>query len=314
VKGVYMNAKRFSALFLAVTFAFVSTPSAQAVAMTAPGFDTWLAISPCNWDCLEAEILDPETGDSLDTMLATVPATFLAQATAAEIDPETSTVYFISATEIYSYDLTSDSDVQLLTSTDDFPADSVSLRGLAFDEATDILYVLWYDDNATQYFLTGVDVSTGDVDQTGLELDDYLLGDDGSDAAIAGDTLYVLVSDELVSLDLADGSLISTEAFPDVNFFDTAVDSDSNGNLRVVLKDTQENQNHFSTYNIANDEWSDPVTTARQDDAFAWWESPSDDAVEQLADTGVDSGGIALASASLLVVGGAIALRRRARR
>ena len=309
-----MNTRITSALALAASMALFASVPAHATAMAIPTTDSWLAISPCDSDCLEAEILDPLTGASVDTMQATVMASFSFVADAAEVDSEASIAYFLAAGEIYAYDLTSDDVVEMVASGADFPSDSPSLRGLAIDDQTGMLQVLWYDDNASHYFLTAVDTVTGDVDQTGLQLDDYLLGDDGSDVAISGDRIYVLVSDEIVILDSVDGALIGTEGLPEANLSDNAIDTDVSGNLRLVLRDNQDFLNHFYTYDLASDAWSAPVTTVREEEAFAWWERPGDDVPANLAETGFDSTGLIAGSAAFVAVGGALVLRRRAQK
>lgn len=317
-----MNTRITSALALAASMALFASAPAHAAAMAIPTTDAWLAISPCNSDCLEAQILDPLTGASIDEMQTTVVADFGWGAQAAEVDAESSTAYFLAAGEIYAYDLTSDDAVELVASGADLPSDSPSLRGLAIDDQTGLLHVLWYDDIASHYFLTAVDTATGDVDQTGLQLDDYLIGDDGSDVAIAGDTIYVLVSDEIVILDFADGSLIDTETYPEANLvaslFDNAIDTDASGNLRLVLRDDLDYLNHFYTLDLAEAGWSAPVTTVREDDAFAWWGVAGDESdvtdEAELAETGFEFNGLIGASAALVAAGGAIARRRRARR
>lgn len=292
--------------------ALVFAPSSAALAVETPAQSVWVEITPCEGACLETTTYDPETGLQISSFVDETETNYQMISDLAEVDPINNIAYFAAAGELYRYDLSTTGDSRLVAELSDLPSSNPDFRGLAIDDASGKLFVLWYDGDASHYYLNEFDTETETFIVEGLELDDYLITNDAYDIAIAGDYLYTLTSgDAIVVLDLASGESVAEIAYPFNSYIANAIDTDADGNLRVAL--LNEDDDYDSHVFVYDGSWSDEVDLSDNLAGLAWWEIADVNGEEALADTGIDAS-IPLAAGAALVAAGVVTLRRRARR
>lgn len=302
-----------SSIFAAVASALLI--SSPAFALDVPSQDAYLDITPCETNCLYAGVIDAASGATLDSFeIDTSPLGFDNSAISAELDPATSTAYFLTyGGYIYSADIAIDGDdVELLSTVIGLPTLDGLGVGLALDDATGALYLLYADPDAFSFYVVSIDRETGKFG-TPLAMPAALWSDGAYDFTIAGGILYVLTDLGHVSkFNLNDGTEAGSFDYPEIDWLDPfAIDISEGGVLRVVSHNSVDGDDFFISYDLGTSTWSEPIDSGSGFDGIAWYGVGTD---PELAETGFESNGLIAGSAALVAAGGAIALRRRARR
>lgn len=313
--------KKFAALALAAAFA---TSTAPAMALEVPTSDSYLSIAPCFFDCLDGGVIDATDGTLSESFEITgIPdSPFTATSRAAEYNAVTGFAFFVIETgELFTFDVLNETGLDLIASNASLPTVDGDIIGLALDDSTDTLYALYNDPDAQHFYVVTVDQVTGSIG-TPLEMPFSLTMAGAQEFAASGGNFYFLTGVEQVKIfSVSDGSFVGSIAYPmgaNPFFAGYAIDVSEGGVLRVATRNTDTSIDEFFSYDIAAGTWSD-ATPAVADyyttyDGVAWFGSGSEPAPEALAETGFEPFGIALASLALIGTGGAVALRRRARR
>ena len=226
-------------------------------------------------------------------------------------DPVTQELYLLGNSGVYRNDFVANRcELDQILATADFPASTVSLRGVSLNDDSTALYVLWFDGDSSAYVVSTVDLSTNMiVESLNLQSDDIIYTDAQLLTYFDG-TFYIASSDNrLWEFDMISGNQVAVHAGPIGGETPLGLDRSSDGLLHEVVSLEGQQDVSFTTFNPSSESWSVLVPTTYPRMGYTYIEADP-----ELANTGVDSGGIALAAASLLAVGGAIALRRRARR
>lgn len=301
--------KKFASLALG---ALLATTAVPAIALDVPTQAAYLDITPCDGDCLSGQIIDATDGSVLDSFeIQPTSETFGFLANAAELDPETSESYFLADGQIFEFNISTEDDLTLLSAVGGLPTIDAFGEGLAIDDATGILYMLYNDPDAFHYYVVTIDRENGQLG-TPLEMPTALWEAGAYEFAILDGTIYVLTDVGQISMfHLADGSPAGHITYPEIGWFDAyAIDVSEGGVLQVASRNSDTGNDEFFSYNLSNSTWGTPVATEDSYDGLAWYGIGTPAA---LAETGFDPSGLAL-TAVALAGAGAVALRRRARR
>ena len=293
--------------------------AAPAVAMDAPTVDAFIHVTPMDTTIVGAEAIDASNGSILDSFsFSSIPVSFGSPSEYAEFSPSTNKGYFTNySDELFAINVGTEDGIDWITDINDvnafLPTSDGVFSGLAIDDATNTLYLLVNDPDAGHFFLVTIDPTTGPTG-TPLEMPTALTDAGAIDIAIDGGKLYVLTGVDQISIfNLSDGSPAGSIAYPEFPFFSPlTIDASEGGILRIVSNNADSGDDEFFSFDINSSEWSNPTVTNDAYFGMAWYgvgNTPT-----ALAETGTDASGALASSVALLAVGGAIALRRRARR
>lgn len=304
---------------IAAAAALSLAAAAPAVALDVPSSPSYLSITPCEGDCLYGAFIDASDATETDTFQNTVSPNypFDSVSVAAEYNAETGIAFFVTNDgRLFKYDTENETGLALIADNSSLPTIDGQIVGLSIDDATDTLYALYNDPDAGSYFVVSVDQSNGDIG-TPLEMPFVLTMVSGGDFTIVGDKMYVLTGvAQIKSFNLIDGTYDSFIAYPDAVhpfFYGYAIDGSNDGVLRIASRNSDTGYDEFYSYDLASATWSDPVIGDASYDGIAW-SADASEAPAALASTGFDASGLIAGAAALTAAGGAVALRRRARR
>jgi hypothetical protein len=292
--------------------ALIATTAAPALALDVPAHAAYLDITPCFTNCLDGLTIDATDGSALDSFhIDPTSVSFDDVSNGAELDPETSEAYFLAAGQIYSFNIATEDGLGWLSAVGGLPTIDAQGVGLAIDDATGTLYMLYSDADAFHYYLVTIDRETGQLG-TPLEMPTALWDAGAYDVAILDGTIYVLTDVGQISMfNLSDGSPAGHIMYPELDWFDAySIDVSEGGVLQVASRHSNTGNDEFFSYDLSTNLWGTPVATEDNFDGLAWY-GIGTPAV--LAETGFDPSGLALAAIALAGAG-AVALRRRARR
>lgn len=300
---------------IAAATAVLLTAASPALALDAPTEPSFVYISPCFFDCLGGGVYDAATGSSPYSFeVNTGP--FVAPSLAAEYDPVTDTAYFVTVDatpNIFAFNMGSEDGLDVLNDLTGLPTEHAEIHGLALDDSTGILHVLYFDIDANNFKVISIDRTSGDFG-TPVAISDSLTAAGAIDFAITGGVMYVLTeSGQIGEFSLSDGSPVGHITYPDSPEFVDAIDISQGGILRIVTDYNDVNQ--FWSYDLNAGSWSDAVVLDALHTGWAWYGAGSAPApTPSLASTGFDATGLLAGAAALTAAGGAVALRRRVRR
>lgn len=301
--------KKFATIALG---ALLATTGVPALALDTPSGTAYLDITPCFVSCLYGRTIDATNGSELDSFqIDPTSESFSDSAYSAELDPESSEAYFLSAGQIFEFNISTEDDLSLLSAVGGLPTIDASGVGLAIDDATGTLYMLYNDPDAFHYYVVTIDRENGQLG-TPLEMPTALNDAGAYDVAILDGVIYVLTDVGQISMfNLADGSPAGHITYPELDWFDAyAIDVSEGGVLQIASRNANTGNDAFFTYALSTGSWGTPVATEDSYDALAWYGIGTPVA---LAETGFDASGLTLTAVALAGVG-AVALRRRARR
>lgn len=303
--------KKISVIAAIAASLFVATP---AVALEVPTQQAWLDITPCDLDCLYAATVDATDGSQLDSLLQTgLSENFCMSSWSSELDPETGDAYFmLPCGTIYEFNINTEDGLDLLSDVGGLPTIDAEGIGLSIDDATGILYLMYNDPDAGHFYVVSVDRDNGALG-TPLEMPTALNDAGAYDFAIMDGIIYVLTDvNQISKFNLSDGSPAGAITYPEFTWIDLwTIDASANGVLRMVSRNADDGDEFFLAYDTTSSEWADPIDSGDSFDAMTWYGTASPAA---LAETGTDATGALAGSVALLALGGALALRRRARR
>ena len=309
--------KKIAALALGTLLA---TSAAPALAMDVPATDSYIAISPCFFDCLEGAFINATDASETDTFQINGidGGPFGDVSGAAEYDAESGFAYFVTLVgDVFKFDVLNETGLEWLANNSSLPTVDGAIIGLALDDQTNTLYALYNDPDAGHYYVASIDQSSGAIG-TPMEMPFVMTMVGPQEFAVSGGKFYVLTGVEQIKIfNVSDGELVGSIAYPMSDhpfFFGYAIDVSAGGVLRVASRNSDTNNDEFYSYDPETGSWSDAVVADGEYDGVAWFAAGSEPVTEELASTGVDATGIALAGAALVVAGAVVTVRRRARR
>ena len=167
----------------------LATTAVPAIALDTPSSAAYLDITPCFVSCLYGRTIDATNGSELDSFqIDPTSESFSDGAYSAELDPESSEAYFLSAGQIFEFNISTEDDLSLLSAVSGLPTIDASGVGLAIDDATDTLYMLYSDQDAFHYYVVTVDRQNGQLG-TPLEMPTALWDAGAYDFAILDGTI-----------------------------------------------------------------------------------------------------------------------------
>ena len=303
--------------------ALTLTLPTSAQAFSAPG--VWVTVQPFAENAVALAEFDPAAAEALTAEVFTT-GSYGDFATASEIVDETSTQWFVSTNVLYAFDLITDEVVSQTVLSYSWN-NTLSLTGMAYDDATETMWVTVHD-FTDDYDLVGtLDLSTGVVSNT-VSIQDIGWGASIQSIFFYDGQLYGVIDGigcdgiRVATLDGETGAYDAPLAqFDGAGCYSYAADVNDDG-VAVIVYDVNDTTRvaEFAAYNFAVTEPVDLVGDSFPTLAF-WGESdgavepepePEGETVEELASTGVEFGALA-GGAIALIAAAAVVARRRAR-
>ena len=304
--------KALTVAAIAATTLMISTP---AHAWVEPTNGSWVGITPTDVPTYESYLFD-SNNDVTETFEGGVDTEFGYVSQYAEISDTDDRAFFIASGELYSVDLALNSDA-----VDEASAGIggvYELRGLAVDESTGTVYELLFNNDSVVYTVMQFNANTDSFD---------VVGDLESDLALEGLGDFDVYNGELFIVNFAGGiEVINLDGLDTVRSIQTPADfsdsdtqflsTDLDGNIHLSYGSSVDGAYVSSVTSDDGANWDEPIVFTDGINApIAWWSGPpSEDESAALAQTGVDTFGMAAASAALLAAGAVVTVRRRARR
>ena len=303
--------------------ALTLTLPTSAQAYSAQG--SWLVVTPVFESDVQLSTLSPSATELSDVQIFTT-GSYPDYSSASEIVDETSTQWFVAANVLYAFDLLTDEVVSQTVLSYSWN-NTLSLTGMAYDDATETMWVTVHD-FTDDYDLVGtLDLSTGVVSNT-VSIQDIGWGASIQSIFFYDGQLYGVIDGigcdgiRVATLDGETGAYDAPLAqFDGAGCYSYAADVNDDG-VAVIVYDVNDTvrTGEFTVSNLATSSTVDLVSGDVP--TLAYWGLPADavepepepegETVEELASTGVEFGALA-GGAIALIAAAAVVARRRAR-